>query len=709
MAALEQAPTVPLRLNIAPTVAECPALALAAPTPRGHAEPTACSLSASMDLDNVSAHDGGAATLVAEATQPATATSAPAAAPITLIGRQRPRKHASPAASSPTASCAAKACFREGAAAPLLRRRCVLVAKQLTNSDASSGRIILPRVAVESNLSFVLGYRHYALAVRDSEGRRYEFMIKSWANGTEHRRVFVLEQAGEFLRSHGMGVGDAVGICSDENGELVVEANTEEVRQATVSPKYGSLALAAPPPGSTAAVPLVAGAAGRCIRSPHCTKAAGHPGFCSGPKAAAAAAAKQHRAAAHHASHGHTHAHHHHAAAATSDASARGAAAGSGSSGEEAATRLGTPRSGRSAGVAAAEWAAAAAAAAAKLPEGLHEVAHVPTGLRLAKVLTGYDLSSRRVVMPVPAVEAGFATAPSVDLLTLAAVDESERWHFPTLHAWTNVAGRRGYLLDGLAGWLAARGAAEGDALVVFRNSEAAPPRLEVQASGTCEVRRSSEPDASAPTFESIPLLLHAPGRGPATAAEAAAAAAAAAHGRGLVLLSARRGGAATCRRTTTCTKPAGHQGFCSGHKGFKRRESPTSSVAMGARRAFARRHEDSDWMSEDEAYLTASDDDSSPTFSVRSRSAKRPRRAAAAVAVAVAAAAASRDGSPSPPPASDPLLSLLSALNSADEPAATAGAGAGGAAAAAVEAALTAEAAAHAAYDAAKQLTAAF
>lgn len=105
-------------------------------------------------------------------------------------------------------------------------------------------------------------------------------MIKSWANGTEHRRVFVLEQAsscsskqelgelaepqwqhklvqkgqqagcgsaccshvsarwpsltsvasflpspsihkqaGEFLRSHGIGVGDAVGICTDENGE----------------------------------------------------------------------------------------------------------------------------------------------------------------------------------------------------------------------------------------------------------------------------------------------------------------------------------------------------------------------------------------------------------------------------------------------------------------------------------------------------------
>ena len=104
--------------------------------------------------------------------------------------RARPRKPV-PVASSPTASSAParSAAFRAsppvgtprgasppaaasegGAAAPLPRRRCVLVAKQLTNSDASSGRIILPRVAVESNLSFVLGYRHYALAVRDCTG-----------------------------------------------------------------------------------------------------------------------------------------------------------------------------------------------------------------------------------------------------------------------------------------------------------------------------------------------------------------------------------------------------------------------------------------------------------------------------------------------------------------------------------------------------------
>jgi hypothetical protein len=30
--------------------------------------------------------------------------------------------------------------------------------------------------------------------------------------------VFVLEQATDFLRAHGVGVGDAVGICTDQNG-----------------------------------------------------------------------------------------------------------------------------------------------------------------------------------------------------------------------------------------------------------------------------------------------------------------------------------------------------------------------------------------------------------------------------------------------------------------------------------------------------------
>ena len=116
------------------------------------------------------------------------------------------------------------------------------------------------------------------------------------------------------------------------------------------------------------------------------------------------------------------------------------------------------------------------------------------------------------------------------------------------------------------------------------------PPlqRIEVRAAsalGAAPPRRPAAPDASAPTFASLPLLLHAKGAGPVTAADASKPA----PGRGLVLLTSRRSGGAVCRRTGTCTKPAGHQGFCSGHKGFKRRESPTASSAPGRRGGFSR------------------------------------------------------------------------------------------------------------------------
>lgn len=129
----------------------------------------------------------------------APAPAAPALAPLPAAGlrlgptppRARPRKPVAVACSPTASSAPARSAFRPspastprgaspGAAAGALlagdaslpRRRCVLVAKQLTNSDAGSGRIILPRVAVESNLSFVLGYRHYALAVRDCNGEQ---------------------------------------------------------------------------------------------------------------------------------------------------------------------------------------------------------------------------------------------------------------------------------------------------------------------------------------------------------------------------------------------------------------------------------------------------------------------------------------------------------------------------------------------------------
>ncbi|RMZ53552.1 hypothetical protein APUTEX25_003374, partial [Auxenochlorella protothecoides] len=144
-------------------------------------------------------------------------------------------------------------------APPALR---VLVAKTLTNSDAGSGRIILPRVAVETHLAFVTPHRHYALRVRCARtGAQHAFVVKSWANGSEHRRVFVLEAAGEYLRTLGLGVGDTVGICAAPDGGLVVAANTPELRAATAYPRVAGGGATAGP-GTNARLGSALGLAG---------------------------------------------------------------------------------------------------------------------------------------------------------------------------------------------------------------------------------------------------------------------------------------------------------------------------------------------------------------------------------------------------------------------------------------------------------------
>ena len=65
--------------------------------------------------------------------------------------------------------------------------------------------------------------RSYELPLRDKHGQRWGFVIKSWANGTEHRRMYVLEQAAEYLANARLREGDAIGICADVQGALLVE------------------------------------------------------------------------------------------------------------------------------------------------------------------------------------------------------------------------------------------------------------------------------------------------------------------------------------------------------------------------------------------------------------------------------------------------------------------------------------------------------
>ncbi|KAL6780515.1 hypothetical protein ACKKBF_B12805 [Auxenochlorella protothecoides x Auxenochlorella symbiontica] len=196
-----------------------------------------------------------------------------------------------------------------------LPARTILVAKKLTNSDVTKGRILLPRAAVEANLSFAVGRAHL-LAAEDAGGRRWEFTLQSWANGMESRRVYVLEHAADFIRAHALRVEDVIGISSTAAGTFLVEVNTAEVRGAAESQQAarvgqvpgGAAAGGGGVPGGGeagedgaparapvlapgAANPLVQANAGRCARSPFCNKPAGHPGFCTRTAHGAAAAA----------------------------------------------------------------------------------------------------------------------------------------------------------------------------------------------------------------------------------------------------------------------------------------------------------------------------------------------------------------------------------------------------------------------------------
>ena len=102
----------------------------------------------------------------------------------------------------------------------------VLAAKALTGSDIKHSRAILPRVAVENNLPFVIGYRTYGLRMPDGAGNEWEVVLKSWANGRSEsaplhqkrrrdRRVFVLEGIAGFLKAHKLQIGDVFGIVVD--------------------------------------------------------------------------------------------------------------------------------------------------------------------------------------------------------------------------------------------------------------------------------------------------------------------------------------------------------------------------------------------------------------------------------------------------------------------------------------------------------------
>lgn len=378
--------------------------------------------------------------------------------------------------------------------------RRVLVAKKLTNSDASSGRIILPRVAVETNLSFVTAYKHYGLHVRDVFGQEYDFVVKSWANGTEHRRVFVLEQVGKFLKQHHVGVGDTVGICAVGMDEYVVEVNSVDVKNAAVNGRCAAPAAQQQSMQHAGSKSCGRGIVTKCTRSTYCSKGPGHPGFCSGPKPAYAGSSRSSGRS------GHSHLYHN-----SGDDSSYGGEWHPVDQVHDTSSEDTTMHFEN----AVYMTEDMIHMEMQQLPDGLNRLLYVPARVKILKKLTAYDLSSRRIVLPADQASQGLVNAsPEYDgsVYTLAAVDESHGWHFMTLRSWYSVTLRQGYYVEDANDLLKSRDAQAGDYFMVYRDSIQSPPKFVILDGTSCKVKKPvNGPDAEV-YFSDLPLLLLPPG-----------------------------------------------------------------------------------------------------------------------------------------------------------------------------------------------------
>ncbi|CAG9466993.1 unnamed protein product [Pedinophyceae sp. YPF-701] len=136
----------------------------------------------------------------------------------------------------------------------------VVVAKRLTNYDVDSGRMILPRAAVETQMPCVLRERAWSVVATwdppaapegpsngvgstrggADGGRRYSLILKSWSNGV-NKKMFILEGTEQLTRDLGLGVGTVLALrhcrtagplSRDVAAAFAVEVDTDAARSA---------------------------------------------------------------------------------------------------------------------------------------------------------------------------------------------------------------------------------------------------------------------------------------------------------------------------------------------------------------------------------------------------------------------------------------------------------------------------------------------
>nr|WDA53408.1 b3 domain-containing transcription factor lec2 [Erycina pusilla] len=91
-----------------------------------------------------------------------------------------------------------------------------LLQKELRNSDVGSlGRVVLPKKESEANLPILTAREGISLLMIDSESARvWNFKFRFWPNNKS--RMYILENTGEFVRSHGLGSGDFIMLYKDD-------------------------------------------------------------------------------------------------------------------------------------------------------------------------------------------------------------------------------------------------------------------------------------------------------------------------------------------------------------------------------------------------------------------------------------------------------------------------------------------------------------
>jgi hypothetical protein len=68
------------------------------------------------------------------------------------------------------------------------------------------------------------------MKVKDKSGLEWDVVLKSWANGPgHHRRVYALDHVLEYLTKYNLRESDCIGLCTDPDGNIILDHNTEQV------------------------------------------------------------------------------------------------------------------------------------------------------------------------------------------------------------------------------------------------------------------------------------------------------------------------------------------------------------------------------------------------------------------------------------------------------------------------------------------------